>query len=87
MVALLWICHSLRHDPHVMGNEPLMAAHTIMLLLSSAIYWIVAGSHVETHIIYGGLFAKNYILLKILAIASTIVYLLMAYIMDQTNRP
>jgi hypothetical protein len=32
-VALVWICHSLKHDPEVMGNERWMAAHSVLLVL------------------------------------------------------
>jgi hypothetical protein len=40
-VALVWICHSLRHDPQVMGNERWMAAHLVLLILMLGSYiWI-----------------------------------------------
>jgi len=33
LVGLVWICHSLRFDRHVMGNEKWMAILTGLLLL------------------------------------------------------
>jgi hypothetical protein len=32
-IALAWICYSLRNDREVMGNEKLMAFHSILLLI------------------------------------------------------
>jgi hypothetical protein len=42
LVALVWICHSLRHDPQLMGNERWMAVHAILLImvLGSYIYFV-----------------------------------------------
>jgi hypothetical protein len=34
VIGLVWICHSLKHDPKVMGNEKWMAVHTILLILT-----------------------------------------------------
>jgi hypothetical protein len=41
MVALLWVCHSLRHDKHLMGNEKWMAVHLVLLTLVLGSYiWV-----------------------------------------------
>jgi hypothetical protein len=32
-IGLVWICKSLRHDEHVMGNEKFMAIHSILLVI------------------------------------------------------
>ena len=34
LTGLVWICHSLRHDPHVMGNERFMACHLFLLTIT-----------------------------------------------------
>ena len=34
LAGLVWICHSLRYDPHVMGNERFMAAHLTLLTIT-----------------------------------------------------
>ena len=31
LVGLVWICHSLKHDKEVMGNEKWMLIHNILL--------------------------------------------------------
>jgi hypothetical protein len=33
LFALAWICHSLKNDKKVMGNEKYMAIHTTLLLI------------------------------------------------------
>jgi hypothetical protein len=75
-VALVWICHSLRQDPQVMGNEKWMAVHSVLLVL-------MLGSYIW----YTFFFGTSYISYKTYAVTNTIVYLLMAFIMDQVNRP
>ena len=34
LIGLVWICHSLRYDRQVMGNEKWMAIHTGLLILT-----------------------------------------------------
>jgi hypothetical protein len=75
LTALAWICHSLRHDPHVMGNEKYMAAHLVLLTMVLVSY------------IYAFFFADTWVSFKIYAVIDTSVYLLMAFIMDQVNGP
>jgi hypothetical protein len=76
LVALVWICHSLKHDPQVMGNEKWMAVHTVLLIL-------VLGSYIWFSFFSG----NGYIYAKIYSVIDTIVYILMAFIMDQVNGP
>jgi hypothetical protein len=41
LVALVWICRSLKNDPEVMGNERWMAIHSILLILTLVAYiWV-----------------------------------------------
>jgi hypothetical protein len=41
-VALVWICHSLRYDPQVMGNEKWMAVHSgILVLMLGSYIWTI----------------------------------------------
>ena len=75
-VALVWICHSLKHDPHVMGNGKWMATHSVLLVL-------VLGSYIWLTFFFGGGNFSH----KIYHTISTVVYLLMAFIMDQVNGP
>ena len=75
LVALVWICHSLKHDKHLMGNEKWMGAHTVLLTG-------VLGSYIWAHY-----FALNYTAYKIYGVVNTLCYILMAFIMDQVNGP
>jgi hypothetical protein len=77
IVALVWICHSLKNDPEVMGNEKWMAAHAILLFLTlgSSIVAYLPGEK------------ENYTTIKIVVCCNTTVYILMAIIMDQVNGP
>ena len=36
LVSLIWICRSLKHDKHMMGNEKFMAIHLGFLLITVA---------------------------------------------------
>jgi magnesium-transporting ATPase (P-type) len=74
LVALLWVYHSLRHDEQLMGNEKWMAAHLVLLTL-------VLGSFIYSN------YTTTYTAWKIYDVIDTLVYLLMAYIMDQVNGP
>jgi hypothetical protein len=40
LIGLVWICHSLKHDPQVMGNEKWMGLHTFLFVLTLGA-WIV----------------------------------------------
>jgi hypothetical protein len=33
LVALFWVCHSLRYDKHLMGNEKWMGVHFVLLTM------------------------------------------------------
>jgi hypothetical protein len=73
LVALVWICRSLKHDPKVMGNEKWMGAHSVLLVM-------ILGSY-----IYSIFFASGYTSFKIYYVLNTMITLLMAFIMDQVN--
>ena len=60
------------YDPKMMGNEPLMAVHTTLLFITS---------------VCGDVFAFSALKYEIFTIIGTVVFLLMAYIMDQVNGP
>ena len=75
LVAIVWICNSLKHEPQVMGNERWMAAHSVLLFLTLGSY------------IWVKFFTNSFTARKILNVINTIVYLLMAFIMDQVNGP
>jgi hypothetical protein len=68
-VSLVWICNSLKQDKHLMGNEKWMAAHLVLLSM-------VLGSYIYTF------FATSYTAYKIYGVIDTLVYLMMAFIMD-----
>jgi hypothetical protein len=70
LVALLWVCHSLRHDKQLMGNEKWMAVHLVLLTL-------MLGSY-----IYASFSADSLTSYKIYYVINTLVFLLMAFIMD-----
>jgi hypothetical protein len=74
LIALVWICHSLRYDPHMMGNEKWMAAHSILLMFILVAYIYNANS-------------LNFVSKEVVIALNTIVYFLMAFIMDQVNYP
>jgi hypothetical protein len=73
-VGLAWICHSLKHEPQVMGNEKWMAVHSLLifLLFGSQTYAILS---------------KQEIGFKIVIAINCLIIMLMAYIMDKVNRP
>jgi hypothetical protein len=58
-----------------MGNERWMAVHLVLLIL-------VLGSYIWVYF-----FATSYTAYKIYSVIDTLVYLLMALIMDQVNGP
>jgi hypothetical protein len=68
-VSLVWICNSLKHDKHLMGNEKWMAVHLVLLTM-------VFGSYINTFI------DTSYTADKIYAVIDSLVTLLMAFIMD-----
>jgi len=79
LVGLVWICHSLRDDPLVMGNEKWMAIHTGLLLLN-------LGANIYGTIVY--VTSSSFFLTSQIAIiCETVVCLLMCYIMNQVNYP
>ena len=80
LVGLVWICHSLRHDPQVMGNEKWMAIYTGLLLLTlgAYIYSTVVNVVGESDWLLSG---------QIGLVCDTVVCLLMCYIMNQVNYP
>jgi hypothetical protein len=43
LAALIWICRSLKHDKHMMGNEKYMGVHTFLLLITftSQVYLLI----------------------------------------------
>jgi hypothetical protein len=72
LVALIWICRSLKNDPQVMGNEIWMGTHSVFLflILGSSIYaYLPSTKDSNTSI-------------EIVVCSNTIVYILMAFIMD-----
>jgi hypothetical protein len=75
LVALLWVLYSLKHDKHLIGNEKWMGLHFILLTL-------VLGSYIWVFF-----FTNNSTAHKIYNVIDCIVYLLMAFIMDQVNGP
>jgi hypothetical protein len=75
LVALLWVCHSLQQDKHLMGNEKWMGVHFALLTLVLVSY------------IWANFFAVSYTAYKIYNVVDTLVFILMAFIMDQVNGP
>jgi hypothetical protein len=71
LIGLVWICHSLKHDPQVMGNEKWMCLHTILLIITLGAF------------IYYSIFS-DYSLLstQINVVCNSVVYLLMGLIMN-----
>jgi peptidoglycan/LPS O-acetylase OafA/YrhL len=70
LVALFWVCHSLKQDEHLMGNEKWMAVHLVL-------FTMVLGSYIWIYF-FGGSYTST----KIYIFIDTLVYLLMACIMD-----
>jgi uncharacterized membrane protein YwzB len=70
LIALVWVCHSLRHDKHLMGNEKWMAAHLVLLT-------IMLGSYISAFF-----FAISFTKFKIYLVIDCIGFILMALIMD-----
>jgi hypothetical protein len=58
-----------------MGNEKWMAVHLVLLTLDLGSY------------MWAFFFAESYTSLKIYSVIDTLVFILMAFIMDQVNGP
>jgi heme A synthase len=68
-VALVWICHSLKNDEHLMGNEKWMAVHLVLLTMVLGSYiWLFFANGNAAYMVYD--------------VIDCIIYLLMAFIMD-----
>jgi len=78
LIGLIWICHSLRHDTQVMGNEKWMAIHTGLLVLT-------LGANIYMTVVYVKK-VDNFLLSdQITLVCDTAIYLLMTFIMNQVN--
>jgi CDP-diglyceride synthetase len=71
LVALVWICYSLKNDPEVMGNEKWMGLHSVLLVL-------MLGSYLWVRYFIG----DGYTIWKIYEVINCVINFLMAYIMD-----
>jgi C4-dicarboxylate transporter len=83
LVALIWICRSLKHDKHMMGNEKYMGVHTILLLITFAS---------QAYLLYckrDKLVRENRygISLKIWMVCNLITTAIIGFIMNQVNSP
>lgn len=92
-IALIWICRSLKHDKHVMGNEKYMVLHSSLLVLTLGSQVYLAYSY---HQVWNSFRNKNELMRsadlycrawKIFSIFNAIETMIMVYIMDQVNTP
>ena len=76
LIGLVWIFHSLKQDPQVMGNEKWMCLHTILLIITLGA-WIY----------YASIAFFNLLSVQINVVCNCIVPVLMGLIMNQVNYP
>jgi hypothetical protein len=70
LIGLVWICHSLKDDPEVMGNEKWMCMHTILLIITLGAW------------IYYTFSFDNLLSVQINVLCNSVVYLLMSLVMN-----
>lgn len=78
-IGLVWICHSLKHEPHLLGNEKWMCVHTSLLIITLGSYLFYTIKTVQK---------KDYLFTTGVDASCNIAgNLLLAYIMNQVNSP
>jgi hypothetical protein len=95
LIALIWICRSLKHDKHVMGNEKYMVLHSALLLMTlggqtylaycyANVKRIISNDNQEELLGAALMYERSW---KIFTVCNCLECLIMVFIMNQVNSP